>query len=91
MAYSLIDPDEKKNFSYDWDTVLASTVTISASTWFTVPLSTKGPNYSLLSISSQVTTVYIDSMPTGIYELKNRIRTSINTIEEQTVITLRCR
>lgn len=90
MSYRLIDPNEKLDFSVDWNTWLDSGVSVTGpGTWSIDPT---GPTLGNQVDAAGITTIFVSGCTLGqVYLLTCQVTTDAATaqIAERT-ITLRC-
>lgn len=91
MAYRLIDPDERLDFTIDWTTWLDSALAISGTpTWTIEPT---GPTLEGAVTTTVLATIFVSGCTLGVvYLLKCKIdTTSSPTVQTaERTITLRC-
>ena len=84
--FQTIDPEEKKDFSFDWDDWIGSD-SISTSVWAIKPA---GPTLSGSAISTDVTSAFVNGATWGAeYVLTNTIVTAAGRTAERSFI-IRC-
>ncbi len=89
MAYRLIDPDAKKDYSLTWVDWLDAGVAVATFTWSIFPT---GPTLSDQVDASPQSTIFVSGCENGIvYELTCTIITDAVTAQtDDRSITLRC-
>lgn len=97
MAYLLIDPSEKLDYTCDWSGFLddggSPSDSISTSTWSIVPQSPGSPTHPQLTgaiHTANTATVFVEAGMWGeIYQLSNQITTTMGRTAERS-FTIRC-
>lgn len=90
MSYRLIDPQEKLDFSVDWNTWLDTGVSVSgASTWTIDPT---GPTLSNQTDAANISTIFVADATLGVvYLLTCQVTTDAATAQiAERSIALRC-